>query len=80
MEIIIKKKKIVTVSNGKIRKYYVGKGMEATLLSTNKVSFSVSKGNKSIKGIMTFGDHGKLVEVDCVATEGKKVVNISISK
>ena len=80
MEIIIKKKKIVTVSAGKVRKFYVGKGMEATLLGNNKVAFSISKGNKSIKGTMTFGESGKLLSVECVATKGKKQVSISISK
>ena len=80
MEIIIKKKKIVTVAAGKIRKFYVGKGMEANVLSNNKVAFSICKGNKSIKGIMTFGESGKLLAVECVATKGKKTLNISISK
>ena len=80
MEIVIKKKKIVTVANGKVRNFYVGKGLKATLLSTNEVDFSISKGNKSIEGTMTFDESGKLKAVECVATKGKKTLNISISK
>ena len=80
MEIIIKKKKIVTVAAGKIRKFPIAKGMEITLVYGNEVHFELVKGNKSIKGVMAFGDHGKLVEVDCVATKGKKTLNINISK
>ena len=80
MEIIIKKKKIVTVAAGKIRKFPITKGMEANVLSNDKVAFSISKGKKSIKGIMVFGESGKLLAMECVVTKGKKVVNISISK
>ena len=80
MEIIIKKKKIITVANGKVRNFYVGKGMEASIVSTNQVAFKMKKGKKELKGLMDFDD-GRLVSVDCkCVVKGKEKIKITVSK
>lgn len=80
MEIVIKKKKIVTISGGKIRKFPIAKGMQITSVYDNEVDFSIKKGKKSIEGSMVFGECGKLMSVECVVTKGKKQLKIGISK
>ena len=80
MEIVIKKKKIVTVANGKVRKFPIAKGMEITSVYGNEVDFSIKKCKKSIDGSMVFGESGKLISIECVVTKGKKQLKIGISK